>query len=199
MISDELKCIQIHIPKTAGVSIRKSLFDKDPDKHMHWYPDHPKYKKKWNKYFTFTFVRNPWDRIVSCYEFCFKRKNHPIYKEISKQYDNFQEFLLEIDKEKLIETQRFQPQMNWVKSRRTGKFFGIDYIGKFETLKESYKEICNHLNIDPLERPLDFLNVTESRNLRSYEDYYKNNSKLINIVKDMYKEDIEYFDYKYGE
>ena len=196
MISHELRCIQVHIPKTAGVSIRKALFNADPDKRMHWYPTHSEYQKRWKRYFTFTIVRNPWDRLVSCYEFCFKKDNHVIYKDVTK-YDRFQDFLLNVNKKHLLKSQRFESQMNWIRNKETGEFFGLDYVGKFESLTASYNKICSNLNINPEEHPLNFLNKTRRRKRRNYKEYYKDDSTLINIVRDMYAEEIEYFNYKY--
>ena len=73
MISKNLNCIYIHIPKTGGMSIEtilgadiKELHNKSI-KIKHGYPTDWNYPKYWEKYYKFTFVRNPWDRVVSSY------------------------------------------------------------------------------------------------------------------------------------
>lgn len=193
MVSNELKCIQVHIPKTAGVSIRKSLFNVEPNKNMHWYPDHPEYQKYWNEYFTFTFVRNPWDRIVSCYEFCFHKPNHVVYKQII-QFNDFKEFLLNMNLNHVLQTQRFQPQLNWIKDKRTDKEYGLDFIGKFENLENDFKKVCKKIGV---KKPkLEILNRNTKRKYRDYKEYYTND-KLIDIVYNIYKEDIERFKYEF--
>lgn len=108
MISHENKCIFVHIPKVAGTSII-SIFDDqvkvktenrlllpfEPDANKFDPPpthlritDYVKYghvsKEIFYEYFKFTFVRNPWDRIVSVYK----------YRGHASKYD-FKVFLFE--------------------------------------------------------------------------------------------------------
>jgi hypothetical protein len=68
MISHEHKFIFVHVPKTGGTSI-ESLLDLSGAKHntarqyRNFFPD------VWKRYFSFAFVRNPWDRVLSFYMF----------------------------------------------------------------------------------------------------------------------------------
>ena len=70
MINNKHNFIFIHIPKTAGTSI-ESVFGKCRAKHKtikKTLRDIPQGKTH-EDYFKFTFIRNPWDRIVSLYEY----------------------------------------------------------------------------------------------------------------------------------
>ena len=78
MIYDKYKCIHIHIPKTAGTSITKALHGKDFvlfDTNKKIWRQHATAletrehygKEKWDSYFKFSIVRNPFDRLVSAY------------------------------------------------------------------------------------------------------------------------------------
>ena len=73
IISDKHKLICIYNSKVACSSIKKSLFplfniDEKVHPHNDIYPIKPTWKLLTDKsYFTFTFVRNPWDRLVSFY------------------------------------------------------------------------------------------------------------------------------------
>ncbi|WP_417698442.1 sulfotransferase family 2 domain-containing protein, partial [Psychromonas sp.] len=64
------KCIFIHIPKTAGTSILMTLIGKDSLKdHSNYYDFKRINSVKFKKYYKFCFVRNPYDRAVSLYEY----------------------------------------------------------------------------------------------------------------------------------
>lgn len=66
---DKYKCIFIHVPKTAGVSVAKSLLGKPT---VHWSALNCRLifgKEDFNNYFKFSFVRNPFTRLISAYEF----------------------------------------------------------------------------------------------------------------------------------
>ena len=65
---DEHRCVFIHIPKAAGTSLTKTLFAA-PSRHLQYTEYERANPKKFKKYFKFTFVRNPYDRLFSAYSF----------------------------------------------------------------------------------------------------------------------------------
>ena len=77
MISHEHKCIFVHLPKVAGDSIERALTNegwhtprgKIPYKIQHEPSSSLKeiYAEFWDEYFKFSFVRNPWDLLISTY------------------------------------------------------------------------------------------------------------------------------------
>ena len=74
MVNHKHKFVFIHIPKTGGTSIESIFIDnaniKDVNGKHDMVSDIGSVFLK--KYFTFTFVRNPWDRMVSYYKFRIK-------------------------------------------------------------------------------------------------------------------------------
>ena len=75
MISHKYKCIFVHLPRTAGTSIEQWIHGRDwwevePNtKHLIASQAKRQYADYWDEYFTFAFVRNPWDRVVSSLKF----------------------------------------------------------------------------------------------------------------------------------
>ena len=73
MINHEHKFIFIHIPKCAGMSIGRTLYnlvDKDPKTYEGFGIHHDEFDEKiWKEYFVFTFLRNPLDRLYSQYRY----------------------------------------------------------------------------------------------------------------------------------
>lgn len=68
MISDEFKCIFVHINKTAGSSIEVFFEEYPRAQHVVTTKCIEEYgRRKWNRYFKFSIVRNPWDRLLSWY------------------------------------------------------------------------------------------------------------------------------------
>ncbi|MDJ0511175.1 MAG: sulfotransferase family 2 domain-containing protein [Crocosphaera sp.] len=115
LISHEYKLIFIHVGKTGGTSIKKVLCEylnidfneteTHPEwewwKHI-WAKDLKEYigEEVWNNYFTFAFVRNPLDMILSLYSMY---TQYPEYTDIENhedlyhpwnQYKDFEDFIL---------------------------------------------------------------------------------------------------------
>ena len=72
MIDHKHKFIFIHINKCGGTSIDEHFTEnfKDTQKHLSTKLN----PNEFDNYFKFTFVRNPWDRVVSFYHYQLKRK-----------------------------------------------------------------------------------------------------------------------------
>ena len=74
LISKKKKFIFVHVQKTAGISLQHVLTSHAPDTRL-WHGRHSHAssglaeigREKWERYFSFGFVRNPWDRLVSHY------------------------------------------------------------------------------------------------------------------------------------
>lgn len=74
-VDQSRKLIFIHNPKTAGMSIVRSFgFPSTgfPNRFNHTRPQEAItwiFQQTWASYYSFCFVRNPWDRLVSLYHF----------------------------------------------------------------------------------------------------------------------------------
>ncbi|WP_455198072.1 sulfotransferase family 2 domain-containing protein [Kaarinaea lacus] len=168
----------------------------------------------WDDCFKFTFVRNPYDWLVSQWFFNFRfRKNprffddpgqwirrriHPYRKEMGrthKELSNVKKFTVDdIDFlfQYLAANYRSLPY-------RKGKFqisyvldaedkMIIDYIGRFENLENDFYEIVNKIGLNDITLPK--VNVSKHR---SFEEYYTEESAQ--RVYDLWRQDFEVLGY----
>lgn len=192
-----------HIPKSAGCSTRDAL---NPDAVLHWSPllrqkdfcmERYISENSYLNFFKISFVRNPWDRLVSCYHFFRQGNNHEWPKEdireIKKmqEFNEFNDFVLDFkDNQRWwMEKFHFLNQHTWTHSSE-GKLC-LDYLGKVETIQKDVNLICDMITIPHIK--IKKLNKSKRGH---YMDYYNKESK--EIVSSVYEKDIEYFGYKFG-
>ena len=192
--------IFIHIIKSAGTSIVRSLkFNPpDPGKNMfkHWHAreiEHAIGKDKWNAAFKITFVRNPWERMISYYRYMKNRDdthlgNHPIdFKPwLAKTIGPNPDFHYEGHLGRL-----YKPQVYWLKDK-TG-MVNMDFIGRFENLAADFESLCKRLETSVPNLP----HTNSSGQPVNVSDWYDDESRA--LVDHFYKEDIDYFNYNFEE
>lgn len=189
------KCIFVHVPKCAGISVTKSLFGNLGGGHLSLADYQLLFDlKDFSTFFKFTFVRNPWDRLVSAFCFLknggFDKADARWAKNNLSRYDDFNTFVREwVNGENIYKKNHFFPQFSFIydPDRQTR----IDYIGKVENLTQDFTYVKNKLGISA---ELALLNQT-GRKDRDYRKYYTTES--IEIVANTYAEDIKLFSYKF--
>ena len=184
-----LKSLYLHIPRTGGISIKNTGFD------ILFINEHKFAKDVENigDYFTFCFVRNPYDRFLSSYFFYKNNYKKLILKhngrnisDSIKKYKNFNEFCLDFDNFEYNNDLQFFKQTNFVYDNAGNKL--INYVGKFENLQNDWNEICKIIGIN--ENILIKMNNTEHD---YWEKYY--NSESIEIINKYFYEDFISFNY----
>lgn len=93
---------------------------------------------KFDSYFSFAFVRNPWDWQVSLYTFMLKNKNH-YQHNLAKSFSGFTEYI----EWRCREDVRFQRDFVFSKD---GKQL-VNFIGRFENLEKDFNYICSQIGI----------------------------------------------------
>lgn len=211
--------IFIHIPKNAGMTIRKSpilanmiipatpRIHKSPEysqavkAHMDSIGDHHGFEHaRWkdinpnirNSYKAFAVIRNPWDRVVSRYFFAKKVIEVEKKEPVGKhKIDSFEQFLEE----------RFEwgnMEYMWHRAIR-GWYPAYDYVTDNKDqircdmirFENLNEDLCEYFNIPIMSRAR---NVT-ALNKGSYRDIY--NDKTIQIVADWYQKDIDTWGYDF--
>lgn len=190
---DDLQCIFVHIPKCAGRSVAESLFGNYGGGHANL----ERYSRVFApsdflRYFKFTIVRNPWDRLYSAWRFLksggLNRKDREWAAQNLSPYPDFESFVGKwLSPDSLHEYMHFYPQSDFL--RVNGKHFPIDFVGRFENLEEDFQFICRKLSI---ESSLQLLNRSSPVDYReAYTD------EMREVVADVYVEDIDTFSYTF--
>lgn len=207
IISNNKRFIYIHLYKTGGTSIRqrlekydasytlwhrvKSALTKSPVLPPTLAPKHASARQirsllgaeLYHQYFSFVFVRNPWDWQVSLFNYIRRGgdRNNKHYN-IIKSFKNFDEYIrwrctvdVHLQKEHIIDDNGDRI---------------VDFIGKFETLDKDFETICKTLGL--ITEQLPHLNSSNTKNHRSY---YTTETRA--MVENAYQEDIELFGYEY--
>ena len=193
MICEKYNCIFIHVPKTGGSSIEHAL---DPNVKLdtvsllgrilgntELVDKHAKAKKyAGSNKFKFGFVRNPWDWAVSYYKF---------YKIVALYNEDFKCFL-----ENILPSIDIDDQYSYLE--------GVDFVGRFENLQDDFDKVCDKIGMPRTKLP--HTNTTKyikksgggwELDNKHYTEYYDEITK--DIIAKVFKRDIEYFGYKFGE
>jgi hypothetical protein len=194
---DDFNCIFVHIPKAAGVSISKSLFGSITGGHTPLSRYQIIFSKHdYESYFKFTFVRNPWDRLVSAYLFLknggFDDQDKLWAKNNLADFDDFDSFVKNWVSEKNIETwMHFIPQYRYVCTPGT-LFVDINFVGYYENLENDFDYVTSKLGINNTR--LQHLNLTSAK-AHDYREYYT--EETMRKVADVYWQDIKLFGYDF--
>lgn len=140
----------------------------------------------WNNYFSFSFVRNPWARVVSLYTWCRKKEyyKYDICKEALNS-KNFSEFA----RGKCVSD--LPQQLDYLTNSK-GKII-VDFVGKQESIQDDFKFICSKISIP-------YSNVLKNPNKSNFDtDYrkYYTSEHDIKLIENKFINDINRFDYQF--
>jgi hypothetical protein len=190
--NDTYRCIFIHIPKAAGISIEAALFsEKVGHKKILWYALHD--YQRFTSYFKFTFVRNPFARVVSAFFFLKKGGRNRFDAHWAEQhlsaFNRLDEFVYALQDKSfamsILAWQHFSPQYPYV-TDPYGRIL-VDFIGKVETIDTDFRYVCSQLNV---RTALPHHNRSHHNDFRTYF-----NDRMTEIIHQLYKTDFLLFDY----
>jgi len=191
VIKKEPNLIFIHIPKCAGVSIER-FFGWNGLRHetLRKYSSEYSYNEL-EQFFKFTFIRNPWDRMVSWYfhhhgELYEPKNEQGFYNWVKKGMPNHWEGKV-VDGEKWLN----QDPLSILGFLHNKENISLNYIGRLETINKDMEYICKKNNIEYRE-PIKKLNSSKRG---SYKEYY--NSETVKIIEKRFEQDLNLFPYDF--
>ncbi len=207
IVSRNKNFIFVHVPKTGGSSITKVL--REYEASLSFKNNTRRLAKKYlptkmrrqllrrlllqhvtarnlratvlgyDRFFSFAFVRNPWDLQVSFYHHIRGDKFHRWHDEVSTM--RFEEFLRLIVKRGTIGQYRYLTD-------RKGQLI-VDFVGRYERLEEDFSYICKKIDVD---FHMPHANKSQRDN---YQKYYDDESR--EMLAKLSRKDIELFDYSF--
>lgn len=208
MISTKYNFIFQHIPKCAGQSMLKFFINLHRQEKcidqlsLELHTPFEKVKRqqpiKYRNFFKFTFIRNPWDRVVSLYEYrrqeALKGVWHPSWPSIEELvHDSFSDNIIK-------SVQSNSPECLYLEPAYTDNYWlprnilrEVNFVGKFESIEKDFDYIKYVLQIDST-YTLSHSNETKRKH---YSEYYNDDTRK--IIADKYATDIQLFGYKFED
>lgn len=190
------KVIHVHPNKTGGTSIRRTLGLTHQPEHRRavHLRDHV-YPESWKSAYTFAFVRNPFDRVVSMYEYR-KRINHRNLKSNRTSFDDWvRAVFYERTGPYFNKAKFFQTCLYWV-ADGSGKII-VDDAWRFENFESDFNEIlsrCQEAGLDVSRVQLH--HEKENPKKTPYQDYYSRDFTK-RIVTRFFERDLDVFGYTF--
>jgi hypothetical protein len=195
----EARAVFIHIPRSAGSSFDLALYGR--------FMGHARASsiEKWGSRELqslpwFAVARNPWDRLVSSYRLArrgagvggdfqagvFRAEQYRVPE--FESFDTFvSEWLTARDLRRLDPI--FQPQTHFLTSHSGGRII-VDHVGRMENLAPTTEFLADYLGWTPA-----LQHANRSGVAVDYREFYT--PRLINLVGDLYAQDVKLLDYDF--
>lgn len=190
---DNKKVIFLHVPKTGGTTIER-LFDiarlHDSNPATNPTPQHLTCKMlrerigddKYESYYKFVFVRNPWSRILSSY---FWRQTLPRKRPVLP-FTKFIENVERVVDERLFYSQEFGdhfiPQLEYTSD--------VDDVFRFENFEDGARQVASRLGLTVRKIP-----AKKAKHYDNYREFYNDHTRQ--VIARIYRDEIDEFGYRF--
>jgi len=191
IVLGKYKAIYFYIPKVASTTLLTSFSQiaygrQIPIRQMPTVKEN-QMDKRYKDYYKFSFVRNPFDRIVSCFQDKVLKGGLDFGSDVKSFGDFASKVCLIPDQDSNM---HFKSQHRFLTGGHNDALW-TDYIGRFENLDRDYQSVCAHIGV---KNPpsLKRRNVSVRNNYKNYYD-----EKTYNLIKKRYLKDLTLFGYKF--
>ena len=185
-INKKEKFVWFRVPKVGTISMRKQLECCGLASSNDTYYAKRYYPIKYRNYYKFAFVRNPWDRVVSCWINKVIRKNafkldDDTYEAV-KDFRGFVDYIEKLDVHTCDAHLRLQSELIDLNS--------VDYLARMESFERDVKNIINIIGYDA-----EVVFHENRSNRVPYMEYY--DAGLMKKIEAIYIRDIQLFGYSF--
>lgn len=186
-------CLFVHVPKCAGSSVCKALFDGWRPGHLPLYWYEQQFPEQFDASFKFAFVRDPLERAYSAYAFLrgneLGRRDRPAQNLVS-HYRDFDDFVARwLHPETIRRQLHFTPQTDFLTSSLG--HLALDFIGYQEHLARDFRLVCERLGHSAL---LPHINTSQQRRPIPARDFCTVRTRR--LVRRVYQRDYEMLGYE---
>jgi len=213
---NQRKVIFIHIPKTGGISVERTIHEalgggdvvkfneliKIPPRptiktckglqiHSTMKDYRRYYENSLSEFYKFSIIRNPWRRMVSHYEYIVNPTwNKRIHEKNSMEFSTF----VQLWKTKMI---GYSMKDGYKTFLDDGRGTQLNQIIKLENINEDLPSIGIDIDLEIKEVLYTNSTAQKYKIYENWRDYY--NPGLRDRVYDIFKEDIEKYNYEFEE
>ena len=186
-ISEQNRFIWFRVAKVGTRSIYHHLKDNQVVLDVDHASDIHYSTRQYSDYFKFAFVRNPWDRLVSCWLDKVVHNNYfdfsPGEHEAMKSFSRFVDFISNMDMENCDRHLRLQSALIDLSQ--------IDFLGRMENFDRDLDKVLIRIGVESG----NVVKRNVSKDRKPYRDYY--DDTLIAMVESIYQKDIQIFGYRF--
>jgi hypothetical protein len=211
----EYNALYFYIPKVACSSLKLSVAElldipspdmsnplASPHRRPYPYVRRNEILTKYQSYCRFAFVRNPWDRLLSCYKnkiVGVKSGRYGEGKLLEFLKKDSERFHLDMSFSEFVEVVASLADNNSDYHYRSQYSFNFtddgvqltNFIGKFESLDDDLRRLAENSEVPLLRLP----HVMKSSDSRTYREFFTTKTKK--LVESRYEKDIDTFKYTY--
>ncbi len=157
-------------------------------------------RPRWDNFYSFGFVRNPWARLVSWYCMIMESptdEGGKFWRYVRDHATTFEEFLTKCQ-QPVVETKgKFRYAKSLVRNQldyftdEHGKV-AVNFIGRFEALDRDFARVQQQLGLPP--GPLPKVNVGRPKD---YQSFYTRRTRA--LVAKRFQRDIDFFGYTFDD